>query len=426
MRCNVKKDEGSTERVPEQTAGALPEKMMLPRFLNMIHFYKKTSALETAPQQIGKILPLAGIQAAAAAAGECYVRESDFLPEDIFREVLSFERKRAERTHKPVILMLLDLTGIDAVSDRFAVTRHVAQTLTNQIKTVSNTGWYRDREVLGVILAEAEGDTACLEKKIKDSLPPGLCGLTPCIAYRFISFPEAGEQVQQAESALFYPDLPGHKRRAFSLFFKRAMDIIGGATGILLFLPLFIVLPVCIKMTSKGPVLFKQERIGQHGKKFTFLKFRTMTAGNDPTIHQEYIKKLIREQKSYEKDPEKRPGVYKISNDPRVTPIGRFLRKTSLDELPQFFNVLKGEMSLVGPRPPIPYEVENYELWHLRRVMEIKPGITGLWQVNGRSSTSFDEMVRLDLKYAREWTLWMDIRILLKTPWAVIAGKGAY
>jgi lipopolysaccharide/colanic/teichoic acid biosynthesis glycosyltransferase len=150
-----------------------------------------------------------------------------------------------------------------------------------------------------------------------------------------------------------------------------------------------------------------------------------MSVNNDPGIHQEYIKNFILEKKSYASGPET-ALVYKIKDDPRVTPLGRFLRKTSLDELPQFLNVLKGDMSLVGPRPPIPYELENYDLWHRRRIMEIKPGITGLWQVEGRSSTTFDEMVRLDLKYAKEWSLWLDIKILLKTPWVVFSGKGAY
>jgi lipopolysaccharide/colanic/teichoic acid biosynthesis glycosyltransferase len=151
-----------------------------------------------------------------------------------------------------------------------------------------------------------------------------------------------------------------------------------------------------------------------------------MSADNDPRIHQEYIKRFIQEKKSYEAGGPQTGAVYKIKNDPRVTSVGRFLRKTSLDELPQFFNVLRGEMSLVGPRPPIPYELGNYELWHRRRVMEVKPGITGLWQVNGRSSTTFDEMVRLDLKYAKEWSLWLDIKIILKTPWVVLTGKGGY
>jgi lipopolysaccharide/colanic/teichoic acid biosynthesis glycosyltransferase len=119
-------------------------------------------------------------------------------------------------------------------------------------------------------------------------------------------------------------------------------------------------------------------------------------------------------------------GSFKIKNDPRVTAVGRMLRKSSLDELPQFINVLRGDMSLVGPRPPIPYEFESYSLWHRRRILQARPGITGEWQVHGRSRTTFDEMVRMDLRYIRNQSLWLDVKILLKTPLAVISGDGAY
>jgi lipopolysaccharide/colanic/teichoic acid biosynthesis glycosyltransferase len=193
--------------------------------------------------------------------------------------------------------------------------------------------------------------------------------------------------------------------------------------------PLFLVIAVAIKMTSEGPVLFRQRRVGQHGSTFVFLKFRSMYVGNDSKVHREYVTKLIAGQA------ERKPsngngngngnGVYKLTDDPRITKVGDFLRRTSLDELPQFFNVLKGEMSLVGPRPPIAYEVEAYDIWHRRRVLEAKPGITGLWQVYGRSRVNFDDMVRLDLRYARTWSPWMDVKILLRTPGAMF-GEGAY
>ena len=189
--------------------------------------------------------------------------------------------------------------------------------------------------------------------------------------------------------------------------------------------PLLITIAIVIKLTSKGPILFKQMRVGQYGVGFSFLKFRSMYFGNDPKIHQDYVKQLILG-KQEDQRPGATPGVYKIKDDPRVTPVGRFLRKTSLDELPQFFNVLIGEMSLVGPRPPIPYEVETYDIWHRRRFLEVKPGITGLWQVEGRSTTKFDEMVRLDLRYAKLWSLWLDLKILARTPAAVLKGSGAY
>jgi lipopolysaccharide/colanic/teichoic acid biosynthesis glycosyltransferase len=151
-----------------------------------------------------------------------------------------------------------------------------------------------------------------------------------------------------------------------------------------------------------------------------------MKCVNDPSIHREYVRRFI----AGEADPavvgHNQNVVYKIQDDARVTRVGKFLRKTSLDELPQFINVLKGEMSLVGPRPPIPYELEAYQIWHRRRVLEAKPGITGLWQVNGRSRLRFDDMVRLDLQYAKAWSLWLDIKILLQTPRVVLSCEGGY
>jgi lipopolysaccharide/colanic/teichoic acid biosynthesis glycosyltransferase len=150
-----------------------------------------------------------------------------------------------------------------------------------------------------------------------------------------------------------------------------------------------------------------------------------MYFGNDPRIHQDFVARLISGGGDGEQG-DANGGFYKIKDDPRVTALGKFLRKTSLDELPQLFNVLKGEMSLVGPRPPIPYEVEAYDIWHRRRFLEVKPGITGLWQVKGRSRTKFEDMVRLDLEYARTWSLGLDFKILLETPRAVFFGGGAY
>jgi exopolysaccharide biosynthesis polyprenyl glycosylphosphotransferase len=206
---------------------------------------------------------------------------------------------------------------------------------------------------------------------------------------------------------------------------KRTIDIVGSILLLLLFSPLFLVIAVVIKMGSKGPVLFRQTRLGQYGHAFTFLKFRSMYVNSDPGLHRDYVSQLIAGDDVARSDAASR-RVFKIVDDPRVTSVGRILRKSSLDELPQFINVLKGEMSLIGPRPPLPYEFERYKVWHRRRIMEVKPGISGLWQVSGRSKTTFDEMVRLDLLYARTWSIWLDLKILVQTPGAVISGDGAY
>ena len=195
---------------------------------------------------------------------------------------------------------------------------------------------------------------------------------------------------------------------------KRLIDITGALFALILLSPLFLAVAVLIKLTDSGPILHKQTRVGQWGREFPFPKFRSMV------VNAEKLKDRLLEQNQHS------AGVtFKMKRDPRVTWIGRIIRKLSIDELPQLWCVVKGDMSLVGPRPPLQYEVEQYKPWHYRRVLEAKPGITGLWQVSGRSRTTFDDMVRLDLRYAKNPSAWADIKILLATPRAVISGKGA-
>ncbi len=201
---------------------------------------------------------------------------------------------------------------------------------------------------------------------------------------------------------------------------KRVVDIAGAFLAIVLASPLLLVIAVLIKLDSPGPILYKQERLGEGGRPFRMLKFRSMLADNDPALHRAHVTRLIRENTGADA----LNGCVKLAADPRVTRVGQFIRKTSLDELPQFFNVLRGEMSLVGPRPPIPYEVDLYQDWHKRR-LETMPGITGLWQVKGRNRVSFDEMVRMDLDYIEHQSLWLDLKLLIETPLAVVLGKGA-
>jgi len=211
---------------------------------------------------------------------------------------------------------------------------------------------------------------------------------------------------------------------AFSRIIKRILDLAGASILIALSSPFMLIIAVSIKLTSPGPVLFKQRRVGYKGDYFTFMKFRTMFTGNADSTHHEYVRKLISGEVDQINMGTQQHPFFKMKHDPRVTPFGRFLRKTSLDELPQFFNVLKGEMSLVGPRPPIPYEVDEYKKWHYRRILDVKPGITGLWQVSGRNRTSFDEMVRLDIRYAETWSLKQDLKILLRTVRVILAADG--
>ena len=223
------------------------------------------------------------------------------------------------------------------------------------------------------------------------------------------------------------PDLSKREEaKRFPSIIKRGIDIIGSVFALTAFSPLFLLITVAIKTSSKGSVFFCQERVGQYGRTFKFLKFRSMHIDNDDGIHKEWFRRFVSGQEELHPTDGNGNGSYKLPHDPRVTRVGRLLRRTSLDELPQLINVLKGEMSLVGPRPPIPYEVKAYQTWHRGRVLEAKPGMTGLWQVNGRSRVTFDEMVRLDLRYARNWTLWLDLKILAQTPRAILLGSGAY
>lgn len=215
------------------------------------------------------------------------------------------------------------------------------------------------------------------------------------------------------------PGITGWKR-----LWKRAFDLVTASLTLLGLSPFLALIAALIKLDSRGPVFYKQTRIGENGQVFTMYKFRSMRVGTDPGVHKAHVTRLISQNLKPEPRAGGKPGTLKLENDPRITRVGRIIRKTSLDELPQLFNVLRGEMSLVGPRPPLDYEFELYQDWHKRR-FEAPPGITGLWQVKGRNRVSFDEMVRLDLEYIQNQSLWLDIKILLQTPWAVISARGA-
>lgn len=349
---------------------------------------------------------------------------------DLFHMALGAERKRAERSGKSFLLMLLHIGNAIFAEGGEDTLDELARLLLSHTRETDIKGWYKPGSVIGVIFTETSGlDKYLLREKIMDYMADSLgLEIVSHIVITLHVFPEEKDldRPDITNDMTLYTDITAKcSANRVSLFIKRAIDIMGSLAGIMLFLPFFILIPVGIKLTSAGPVFFRQKRVGQFGRNFTFLKFRSMYVNSSQDVHKEYIKKYISEQSCYgKKDDGNR--VYKIQDDKRITPLGGVLRKTSLDEIPQFFNVLMGEMSLVGPRPPIPYEVENYDVWHRRRLLEVKPGITGLWQVTGRSSTTFDEMVRLDLQYSREWSIWLDLMIILKTPLALIHGKGAY
>ncbi len=206
---------------------------------------------------------------------------------------------------------------------------------------------------------------------------------------------------------------------------KRVFDLLVASLMLIVISPVMLVVALLIKKNSSGPVLFAQERLGRDGKPFKFYKFRSMEHNSDDAIHRQFVAMFIGGEDDGCADTNSGDHVYKMKTDPRVTGIGALLRKTSLDELPQLFNILMGDMSLVGPRPPIAYEIENYQPWHMERLKAV-PGLTGLWQVSGRSTVSFEEMVRLDIRYINNWSPWQDFIILLKTIPVVFQGTGGY
>jgi lipopolysaccharide/colanic/teichoic acid biosynthesis glycosyltransferase/GGDEF domain-containing protein len=356
--------------------------------------------------------------------------------EDYFNRMLSLERKRSQRSKKPFLLMLFDITKLVNPHPNLVVISQVGHILEAGIRETDVRGWYRRGHIVGVIFTELESACESVRDKIFGKVLTSLAReIGPedlqKIEISFHVFPEdhdKGNGTGRFNMNLYKDLLEGERRKGVSRKMKRLMDIVGSLLALVIFSPLFLVITIAIKLTSEGPVLFRQTRIGQWGKTFTFLKFRSMQVKQAANPHKEYIEKLIckNECAANGNGTRKEAPVFKLTDDPRITAVGRFIRKTSLDELPQFINVLRGEMSLVGPRPPVPYEADIYDVWHRMRLLSVKPGITGLWQVVGRSTANFDEMVRLDLKYVTDWSLWQDIKIMLKTPWVVIMGKGAY
>lgn len=206
-------------------------------------------------------------------------------------------------------------------------------------------------------------------------------------------------------------------------YVKRAFDLIAAILLSILVLPLYLVLAILVKQSSPGPILYVQERLGRNGRPFRFYKFRSMRHDSDDAIHRQFAAMFINGDAAGCRATNGGKPTFKLEEDPRITPIGRWLRRTSLDELPQLLNIILGDMSLVGPRPPIAYEIENYQPWHLER-LKVTPGLTGLWQVMGRSQVSFDEMVHLDLHYINHWSLLLDLKILLRTVPVVCKGTG--
>ena len=358
------------------------------------------------------------------------IRSRRILSEESFHRTVALERRRTERYRKPFLLMLIDEGEMAVESDGCGLDK-ILNVLSVTTRETDVVGWYKESLVAGVVFTELWPDN---KKNIVERMLARVSAALQRnlsveqfsqIRIAFYWFPEEWQQFLSDKPRVtpLYPDVANQDRsRKLYHVVKRIMDIAGSSLALVSAAPIFALVALAIKLTSKGPVFFRQQRVGRYGVPFSLLKFRSMYRGNSNAIHKQYVAQLISGTARKQPCNGNGQGVYKLTTDPRITSVGAFLRRSSLDELPQLINVLKGEMSLVGPRPPLDYELERYELWHRRRLMEAKPGITGLWQVNGRNRVPFDEMVRLDLVYASSWSPWLDLKILFRTPKAVFAG----
>jgi len=351
-----------------------------------------------------------------------------FLQSEAFAQCLHQEQLRTARSKRAFVFIMIESPSLFKAESKEAIAELIFDSLASSIRETDVRGWHEQGQTIGIIFNEIQVpdiyETAYrLLEKVHQMVTSVL---TPeqaeHINFSFCAFPDDWNR-EKARWKL-YRSRSEHKRATAVM--KRAIDIAGSLTALVITFPLLAGVAAAVKLTSEGPVFFRQKRVGQYGKEFVFLKFRSMATNNDDSAHRAFVTSLINGDNGAAEKGTGGEKVFKIKSDSRVTPLGRFLRRTSLDEVPQFINVLKGEMSLVGPRPPIPYEVEAYDYWHRRRLVEVKPGITGLWQVSGRSRTTFDEMVRLDIQYARSQSVWGDLRILSRTPGAVLGGAGAF
>jgi lipopolysaccharide/colanic/teichoic acid biosynthesis glycosyltransferase len=337
---------------------------------------------------------------------------------DLFLALLEREKRRTDRSKASLSIATFHLAKEakgDEV-DQFVLFLCESKRETDVVGLLSD-------EVLGVLLPDtgSEGSHRFV-RKITDGMPgirfAASVETYPEQVFRHMSG-EHGEYrslVDASESA------PKPRRAAFAL--KRAIDLAGAAAGLTALFPIMLVVAVAIAFDSRGPIVYKQIRLGRRGRPFVFYKFRSMYPDADESIHRIYVRGIIQSGRRSCADRNESKPWSKLESDSRVTPVGRFIRKTCLDELPQLVNVLKGDLSLVGPRPPLPYEASVYDSWHLRRLLDVKPGVTGLWQVEGRNRATFDDMVRMDLRYVRQWSIALDLKILLRTLLIVVNKRG--
>lgn len=341
-------------------------------------------------------MPRVGSSSSALTNRETIGRKSKILEAELFAILLRRERERANRTQQTLSLAVFYLKGkTEPEIDAFC------KSLFESIRSIDEIGWIAETDI-GVLLPSTTYDGA---RVFVDRVLPGHS------EYAIYSYPESWTPDYKESHESEEEQMHLKRRHIASIFsisipiWKRAMDICGSLFGFFLLAPLFLIVIVYIEIVSPGPAFFKQRRVGQGGKLFTFIKFRTMRPDNNQGVHQDFIVKKIRAGESLAKFD---------SIDPRIIPGGRILRKMCIDELPQLWNVLVGEMSLVGPRPCLPCEAKEFIVWHTHRFDAI-PGMTGLWQVSGKNKLTLPQMIRLDILYMENLSFRNDMRILLAT-----------
>ncbi len=348
------------------------------------------------------------------------------LNEAAFAAQLYRERIRAERSGRKFALILVE-SGLAVVGPRPSL--NLPSVLVRLTREADIVGWQQQDKVAGAILTEfGDQDVVNALDSIRTRLSGELRKMLPdsqqnALRVTFHVFPDQWDVGTRdfAMDLALYPDIAANENKAVSRVTKRALDVTCSMAALIMLFPIIVVIALAVRLTSKGPAFFRQERIGRFGKPFNMYKFRSMTCHAPSESHEKFVQEFI----SGKMTSPSEAGIYKLTNDPRVTPLGDFLRRTSLDEIPQFFNILRGDMSLVGPRPPLLYELRAYDAWHRRRLLEAKPGLTGLWQVSARSRSSFNEMVRLDLRYARMQSVWLDLSLLFRTARVIFSDQGA-
>jgi lipopolysaccharide/colanic/teichoic acid biosynthesis glycosyltransferase len=381
--------------------------------------------------------------------------EGRLCSSDQLHAILKRERALADRNGHRFSFVVFEV-GDTPVAD--ATIQHLTRMLVSRLRFTDEVGWL-DRRQIGVVLPDTAADGAgklindiCLTLAGVGSSPvckvyiypsQGFCdanasgqpfggtakstvrhtsktedpylvitGHTASVVQETATRKRMGEESAVELNSLLFRRLP---------FWKRGIDIIGSLLGIILTAPIMIMIALAIKLTSAGPIIFMQKRIGYRSKPFMMYKFRSMFTGVSDALHEQYTKDFMNGTAEKNED-----GAFKLKDDPRLTRIGKFLRRWSLDELPQFFNVLKGKMSLVGPRPDPWYAAAHYAPWYHLRNMMTKPGITGLWQVEGRSQVTCEEMIRMDIKYGQSISFMTDLKLILRTFKTVFTHTGAY